>query len=202
MNYAIQSDTLHSRYLESTSRKRTLKHRLLHVTQGLVLLKLGKQEYAIEPGQTIWIPFDWLCALSYFPNTESITVDFSVRLKELFPAQAGYVRHSQLSLALIHRMADCSREEAVYTHLTQVLKDEVQKFEPELWISPLSSTISQWQPEDHGRVTQEQHIVLLAREARKHKLSGLKMQAIAQKLAKGNEQQLSQICKLVTGEAL
>ena len=40
MNYAIQSETCLFPYLEATSRKRATKHSLIHVDQGLVLVKL------------------------------------------------------------------------------------------------------------------------------------------------------------------
>ncbi|MDF4535615.1 AraC family transcriptional regulator, partial [Vibrio parahaemolyticus] len=80
MNYAIQSETRHYPYLEVSARKRALKHSLIRVEQGLLLFRLGKHEYAVEKGQTLWIPFDCLCGLTFFPDTHITPVDFSLRL--------------------------------------------------------------------------------------------------------------------------
>lgn len=72
MNYAIQSETRHYPYLEVSARKRALKHSLIRVEQGLLLFRLGKHEYAVEKGQTLWIPFDCLCGLTFFRTHTSL----------------------------------------------------------------------------------------------------------------------------------
>ncbi|NAW69306.1 AraC family transcriptional regulator [Vibrio sp. V27_P1S3P104] len=202
MNYAIQSETCTFPYLQVTARKRAIKHSLIQVNQGLVLFKLGKQEYAIEAHQALWIPLDCLSALTFFPNTQITKVDFSVRLPDSFPRQAGVIRHSDLSLAVIHRLRENSSTNAVYPHLHQVLKYEVQNFEPKLKMSALSQALSLWCPMQSGHVSKEQHVVLLVREALKRRLSGVKEKEIVDQLFSGQLDQYYQLCQLTLGGPL
>lgn len=202
MNYAIQSETCSFPYLQVTARKRAIKHSLIQVHQGLVLFKLGKQEYAIEAHQALWIPLDCLSALTFFPNTQITKVDFSVRLRDPFPRQAGLIKHSELSLAIINRLRDSLFSDVVYPHLQQVLKYEVQNFEPKLKMSPLSQELSLWHPLQSGHVSKEQHVVLLVREAVKRHLSGGKEAQIVDELFSGQSEQYHQLCQLVLGAPL
>ena len=80
MHYAISHHNNEFPYLVIQPRKRSLKHVLLRVNQGLALLKLGKIEYAIEDGQTVWLPFDALVGLTFFPNTCAQRVEVSCRI--------------------------------------------------------------------------------------------------------------------------
>ncbi|EKO3464009.1 AraC family transcriptional regulator [Vibrio fluvialis] len=201
MNYAIQSETCLFPYLEATSRKRATKHSLIHVDQGLVLVKLGKQEYAVEPNQAVWIPLDCLCSLTFFPNTQISRIDFSVRLRDTFPHQAGLVQHSALSLAVLDRLRHSKREDEVYPHLLQVLKTEVQNFEPKLRVTPFTQALASWSATQHNGISKEQHLVLLVREAMKRRLSGGKEDAIVTELFAGNHVQYQQMCQLVIGDA-
>ncbi len=202
MNYSIQFETCSYPYLEVTPRKRTTKHSLIKVDNGMALFKLGKQEYAVEAGQAIWVPLECLCSVSFFPNTQISRVDFSVRLRDRFPHQAGFITLSDLSLALLTRLAKCQPNEEVYTHLLQVLKDEVKSVEPELIENALSQQLTQWNPNLSDACTKEQHIVLLVREAMKRKLSGKKPQIIIDELFAGNTEQFEQMCHLVLGRNL
>ncbi len=202
MNYAIQSETYFFPYLEVTSRKRAPKHSLIRVESGLALFKLGKQEYAIEPNQAIWIPIDCLCSLSFFPNTTISRVDFSVRLRDQFPHQSGFIKLSNLSFALLERLKEEKPSEEVYPHLLQVLKDEVKKFEPKLIESPLTKKFANWQVNQSQSVSKEHHIVLLIREAMKRKLSGAKTEAIVSELFSNDSNQYEQMCQLVVGQTL
>ncbi len=202
MNYAIQSETFLFPYLEVTPRKRASKHSLVKVERGLALFKLGKQEYAVEAGQAIWIPIECLSSLSFFPNTEITRVDFSVRLRDQFPHQAGFVTLSNLSLALLARLQQSQQGDAVYPHLLQVLKDEVKNFEPKLIESALTKKLAGWKPVQPQTVHKEIHLVLLIREAMKRKLSGAKIQTIAEELFSNDQQQFKQMCQLILGRTL
>ncbi|MCG3735701.1 AraC family transcriptional regulator [Vibrio cincinnatiensis] len=202
MNYAIQSETCTFPYLQVTARKRAIKHSLIQVDQGLVLFKLGKQEYAIETSQALWIPLDCLSALTFFPNTQITKVDFSVRLRDTFPRQAGVIKHSELSSAIINRLRESVASDAVYPHLQQVLKYEVQNFEPKLKMTALSQALNVWHPMQPGHVSKERHVVLLVREAMKRRLSGGKEQGIIDELFSGQCEQYHQLCQLVLGKPL
>lgn len=202
MNYAISSDSCHFSSLETTSRKRATKHSLISVEQGLMLCRLGKVEYSVEPGQLFWIPIECLNALTFFPNTEITRIDFSVRLQEAFPHQAGYVQPTDLSSAIIKRLKTTPREMPTFTHLTQLLKAEVIELRPQLSVSELSHQISHWQPQNPHNLAKEMHMVLLIREAIKRGQSGIKRPAIIAELFQGNEDQYVQWSHLVLGNAL
>lgn len=208
MNYAIQSETCLFPYLEATSRKRAVKHSLIHVERGLVLVKLGKQEYAIEADQALWIPIDCLSALTFFPNTQIQRIDFSVRLHDTFPHQAGLVKHSELSRAVLNRLRQldsaqqASREDEVYLHLLQVIKSEVKNFEPKLPHSTFNQSLAAWSPQAHNGLSKEQHLVLLVREAMKRRLSGGKEAQIVAELFADNNSQYQQMCQIVLGKTL
>lgn len=200
MNYAIQSETCTFPYLQATARKRTSKHSLIQVNHGLVLFRLGKHEYAIEAQQALWIPIDCLCALTFFPNTQITRLDFSVRLRVPFPQQAGVVKLSDVSRSILQRLQEPVSDSPVYPHLLQVLKYEVQNFEPKLKLTGLSQVLSQWTPDSHPRISKECHVALLVREARKRRLSGVKEAQIIEALFADQVEQYQQLCQLILGE--
>ncbi len=202
MNYAIQSEICLFPYLEVTPRKRATKHSLVKVNSGLALFKLGKQEYAIEAGQAIWVPIECLCSLTFLPNTHVTRVDFSVRLKDEFPHQSGFIKLTELSSALLNRMQATKTSDEVYPHLLQVLKDEVKKYEPKLVESDLTKQLNLWQPNQADNLSKEHQVALLIREAMKRKLSGMKLQTIIDELFSGNASQFDQMCQLVLGKSL
>ncbi|KQA26141.1 AraC family transcriptional regulator [Vibrio metoecus] len=202
MNYAIQSETRHYPYLEVTARKRTLKYSLIRVEQGLLLCRLGKHEYAVERGQTLWIPFDCLCGLTFFPDTQITRVDFSLRLNTRFPHNAGLIKCSDLALALLHRLQSCERHHPAFTHLTQLLMLELTTGDPKLKMSPLTQAIAEWQPQAHASVSKEQHVVLLVREALKRSQSGAQTHSIIEQLFANSAEQYQQLCQLILGRAL
>ncbi|WPC75417.1 AraC family transcriptional regulator [Vibrio porteresiae] len=202
MNYAISSDFCHFSSLETTSRKRATKHSLIHVEQGLMLCRLGKVEYAVEAGQSFWIPLECLNALTFFPNTTLTRVDFSVRLQEAFPHQAGYIQPNDLSLAIIKRLKNTSRDMPAFTHLTQLLKIEAIELRPQLAISELSHQISDWQPQKSHRLAKEMHMVLTVREAIKRHQSGAKRTDIIADLFNGDEIQFTQWMTLISETTL
>ncbi|WP_165313130.1 AraC family transcriptional regulator [Vibrio ziniensis] len=202
MNYAIQSEICSFPYLEVTPRKRATKHSLVKVNRGLALFKLGKQEYAIEAGCAIWIPIECLCSLTFLPNTHITRVDFSVRLRDEFPHQSGFIKLTELSSALLNRIQAVKTSDEVYPHLLQVLKDEVKKLEPKLVENDLTKQLSLYQPNQPDNLSKEHQVALLIREAMKRKLSGTKLQTIIDELFSGNAAQFEQMCQLVLGNSL
>ncbi|ELJ8529320.1 AraC family transcriptional regulator [Vibrio cholerae] len=202
MNYAIQSETRHYPYLEVSARKRALKHSLIRVEQGLLLFRLGKHEYAVEKGQTLWIPFDCLCGLTFFPDTHITRVDFSLRLNVRLPHNAGFIKSSELALAVLHRLQNSERHHPTFTHLTQLLMLELTTCDPKLKMSPLTQAITEWQPQAHASVSKEQHVVLLVREALKRSQSGAQTHSIIEELFSGNAEHYHQLCTLILGRTL
>ncbi|MFA0520545.1 AraC family transcriptional regulator, partial [Vibrio sp. 10N.222.55.E8] len=78
---------------------------------------------AVEPGQSVWIPYDCLTSLTYFPNTQINRVDFSVRLTDTFPKQAGYITQTNLSLALLEKLEATKSRTSNANNTEQAFKD-------------------------------------------------------------------------------
>ncbi|MEZ9442212.1 AraC family transcriptional regulator [Vibrio sp. 10N.222.54.F12] len=208
MNFAIEYTSAYFSHLVITPRKKVLKHSLVSVQSGLGLIKLGKQEYAVEPGQSVWVPYDCLTSLTYFPNTQINRVDFSVRLTDSFPRQAGYVTQTNLSSALLEKL-EVTKSRSVKTNNTEqafkdmltVLKQEVLAFKPLLCESALSQRFNQWNVDD-SNLPQEHTLVMVMREAKKRMQSGQKRTLVIDDLFSGKEEEFEQLCMLVFGEDL
>ncbi|WP_299689744.1 AraC family transcriptional regulator [uncultured Vibrio sp.] len=208
MNFAIEYTSAYFSHLVITPRKKVLKHSLVSVQSGLVLIKLGKQEYAVEPGQSIWVPYDCLTSLTYFPNTQINRVDFSVRLTDAFPRQAGYITQTNLSLALLEKLeqtqahtASANNTEQASKDMLAVLKQEVLTFKPLLCESALSLRFNQWNIND-SNLPQEHTLVMVMREAKKRMQSGQKRALVIDELFSGKEEEFAQLCMLVFGHEL
>ena len=172
------------------------------------MIKLGKQEYAVEPGQSIWVPYDCLTSLTYFPNTQVNSVDFSVRLTDSFPRQAGYITQTNLSLALLEKLeftkaraTNANNTEQAFKEMLSVLKQEVLAFKPLLCESALSQRFNQWNIDD-SNLPQEHTLVMVMREAKKRMQSGQKRTLVIDDLFSGKEEEFEQLCMLVFGEDL
>ncbi len=202
MNYAIEFHDTHYPFLTVTARKKTLKHSLLSVVEGLVIIKLGKHEYAIESGQYFWIPQGCLSSLTFLPNSRVHRCDFSVRLNDGFTQQAGFVKPSMLLKALVEKLATVEARSDIQLDLLAVIKHEVLTLSPILSSSALSKAINQWQPGCERTISRELCLVLTLRKARKMKLSGKKEAEIIDELFAGNREEYKQLCLLVFGEAL
>ncbi|UTZ39400.1 AraC family transcriptional regulator [Vibrio campbellii] len=202
MNYAIEFHDANYPFLNVAARKKALKHSLLSVVEGLAIIKLGKHEYAIEPGQHFWIPQGCLSSLTFLPNTRVTRCDFSVRLADAFAQQAGYVKPSALLSALIEKLVMTKARSEHQLDLLAVVKHEVLTLNPMLTGSALTDSINKWKPGCDSQVSIELCLVLTLREARKMKLSGKKQSDIVAKLFNNNEEEYEQLCFLVFGEAL
>ncbi|MDG3085238.1 hypothetical protein P7F88_03620 [Vibrio hannami] len=132
MNYAIEYTKEQSTNLVVTPRKKVLKNCLLHVHEGLVLFKLKKFEYAIEKGQSFWIPADCLTSLTIFPNSVLSKIELSVRLTDAFSSQAGYVSLGNVSGAILNKLAAKTASPEHTANLLQVVRDEIVELNPGL----------------------------------------------------------------------
>ncbi|CAE6945153.1 AraC family transcriptional regulator [Vibrio sp. B1FLJ16] len=202
MNYAIEFHDANYPFLDVTARKKALKHSLISVVEGLVIIKLGKHEYAIEPGQYFWIPQGCLSSLTFLPNSRVHRCDFSVRLSDEFPQQAGFIKPSMLLRALVEKLPTAESRSDIQLDLLVVVKHEVVTLSPALASSALSKSINQWKPGCEARISRELCLVLTLREARKMKLSGKKEAVIVDELFAGNNEEYEQLCFLVFGETL
>ncbi|MGB1320143.1 MAG: AraC family transcriptional regulator [Vibrio gallaecicus] len=201
MNFAIEHISAHFSHLVITPRKKVLKHSLVSVRSGLVLVKLGKQEYAVEKNQSIWIPFDCLTSLTYFPNTEIEQVDFSVRLSDAFPQQAGYIEHTALSKAVLDKLSSYKLSEEHQKNLLSVFKQESLAFKPTLASSSLTEKVNMWSSEE-PTLNQEQTLVMMMREAKKRMQSGQKKPKVIDDLFAGKSEEFDLLSVLVFGHEL
>jgi len=202
MHYAISHQTLQHDFLHSTSRRKLLKHTLLHVKQGLVLAKLGKLEYALEPGESFWLPFDTLTSLTFFPNTSVQSVEVSCRVSAPLPKQAGYVELGELSRALINRLGEETSSVSAQNEIMAVLKTELTMFKPALNENALTHQFSQWRWDGlDSALSNEQQLVLKVREANKMMLSGKKREQVVELLFAGNDAIFVQLEHLLLGKS-
>lgn len=206
MNYAVNVEHNQTQQMKITPRKRNLKHTLLYVEQGLVLVRLGKIEYAVEAGQSWWLPLDCLTSLTYMPDTRYSQIDLSVRLQLDLSHQAGQVHLSPLAHEALLRLRDLQRNEPLFEPLSAILKYEATTFQPQLTESSLTSAILQWRPTSetsdlstNQSLTAELLLALRIREAYKLEQSGQKPLAIAEQLFQGNTEQYQQLKQLLLG---
>jgi hypothetical protein len=197
MNYAVNIETRDSHQLIVTPRKRSLKHSVLYIQSGLALVKLGKKEYAMEPGQVWWLPADCLISLTFLPNSNSLQLDFSQRLRLRCPTQPGLVATSPLAQSALDTLRSIQRDHPLFSSLTEIIKFEAAQWQPKQIESPLSHAISCWQPrptQNHDAlINAEIQLALRLREARKCELSGQTETHMADLLFDGNLSQYQQL---------
>ncbi|CAM4133425.1 MULTISPECIES: hypothetical protein [Vibrio] len=199
MHYAIQFEDKQFDYLSLTSRKPTLKHQLIYVVEGLVSVRLGKLEYAIDKGNFFWLPANCLSALSYFPNTRCKVVEASQRLTKPFPNKAGYVKASELVVALFDRLANVPDPSEHQQVLLSAMQYELLELNPNLQTTSLSHKLNQWDSSSKD-LSIEYQMVMRVKEAEKLRLSGTKEADIAQRLFAGSEQSYQAARLAVLGE--
>ncbi len=202
MNYSVEHQNTVYSFLVTTPRKKRLKHSLIYVESGLVLVKLGKNEYAVEQKSAIWLPFDCLTSVTFVPGSSVSQIDFSVRLQEKFPSQAGFVSLPIVSKAIIEKLSQQNLNDEEIQNLLNVIKDESRTLKPLLDMSPLSLQVSQWSADGESNLSKEMMLVLSLREAKKKMQSGIKRDAVIDEFFAGREEEFEQLAMLVMGEHL
>ncbi|MEZ8824388.1 hypothetical protein AB6E04_08490 [Vibrio amylolyticus] len=203
MNYAVQHQITHYDFLTTTPRKKVIKHSLIRVLEGLALVRLGKNEYAIHKGESIWIPLDCLCSITFFPASTIQTIDFSSRLTINFPASSGQIKPGELLAALLNQLAIKEEDSDDHTQaMLSLLKLEATKLSPKLKLDRFSQAVSSWQPLQTSSLDAQVQLALLIREAKKRALSGQKKPLIAEQLFAGNEKECDQVATLILGQQL
>jgi hypothetical protein len=172
MHYAISFDSNCYPFLLCTPRKKTIKHQLIHVTSGLVLIKLGKIEYAVEPGQDFWLPFDTLTSITFTPQSKCEKVEISSRVIKSFPKQAGYLNSDELILGLLNRLTTIENSDIANDYL-KLIMHELAIQQPHLIENQKTKDIKDWQ-EVNNKLSQELKYMLVIREAQKQIQSGKK----------------------------
>lgn len=199
MHYAISFQSELYDFLVSTSRKKLLKHQLICVEKGLALVKLGKQEYAVEAGQSFWLPFDALTSITYTPKTLVRSVHVSSRVTSQLPKQGGYVELNELMTAVLNRLATLVANREAQLDLLAVLRQELTSLKPVLKESKLSQKINHWKVNQTSSLANELQLVLTVREACKQMKSGKKREQVVSTLFDGNESLLTGLEKTILG---
>jgi galactitol-specific phosphotransferase system IIB component len=199
MHYAISFQAELYDFLASTPRKKLLKHQLICVEQGLVLIKLGKLEYAVEAGQSFWLPFDTLASITYTPATLVRDVQISSRVTLPLAKQGGYVELNELMLALLNRLVTLASNREAQLDLLAVLRQELTSIKPILRESKLTKEINHWTVKQSSTLANELQLVLTVREATKQMKSGKKRSVVVETLFDGNESLLTGLEKSILG---
>ncbi|WP_156684068.1 MULTISPECIES: cupin domain-containing protein [unclassified Vibrio] len=199
MHYAIQFKDQQFDYLSTTSRKPTLKHQLIYLVDGLVTVRLGKNEYALGKGDVFWVPANCLSALSYFPNTHCKVIEASQRLTQPFANKAGYVKVSSLMNILFEKLSHVSDLSEHQQILLSAMQYELLDIQPNLQITSLSRKLSQWETSSK-ELSIEYQMVMRVKEAEKLRLSGIKESEIAKKLFSGSEPSYQATKRAILGE--
>ncbi|MDC5818396.1 AraC family transcriptional regulator [Vibrio europaeus] len=202
MHHAISFQSKLNDFLICTPRKKSLKHQLICVKQGLVLVKLGKLEYAVEAGQSFWLPFDTLTSLTYTPNTIVSSVGVSSRVVAPFPKQGGYIQAEELLSALLNRLEIHNGHHERQVDLLKVVQSELTTLKPELKETRYTKQINQWQADKESSLSNELKLVLRVREANKQMQSGKKRPMVVESLFDGNDALLVSLEQTILGREL
>jgi hypothetical protein len=128
-HFATNVDCQTYPYLVSSSRKKTLQHVWIKVLEGGVILKLGKNDYFIQPNTSFWIPANCLVAATYLPNSRVQQVSFSQRLALDFAKNAGVVPSNAIVSGIFERL---SNAESLDNSYLQVLALEACALAPSI----------------------------------------------------------------------
>ncbi len=207
-HYTIQYQTHYHAYLDAQARKKSLKHQLITVLDGQGLIRLGKQEYICQAGDSIWLPFNCLVAQTWLPGSQLMCCQISVRTQCQLPHQAGFVELTELPLAIVQRLQTqnfcaCALSQQ---RLLQVLLDECQFMQPQLNSQLL--TLDENQPGAFLPPDQQQQfqLALQLRQVMKLMSSGVsKLVAIERTFGqrfRDQEASFEQLCQLILGKSL
>lgn len=198
MNYSIQFELINNPFMSISARKKTLKHQLFYLSSGILLVKIGKHEYAVESGQYFWIPANCLVSITAFPLSKYSKVEISQRLNEPFATQAGYVSVHSIVTNAFELLAKTNLAADYKKVLLQVIKHEATNIKPKLTITDLSQSIAQCR----SQISKENSMALKLREARKSILSGQNKSSIAQQAFNMDIDEFDVLCQAILGERL
>lgn len=199
--------TFHSEthpHLFYTARKKKNHYEFVSVLTGAALIRLGKWEYLVLPGEAFWLPFDALSSITVVPNSSISTIKFSVRTRELLPTNGGYVEISPLLFAGIQKLQSSNLTEHAEQRLLQVMQDELLTASLHTELSVESKSINSYlasltdaKDTADSQVSPDMMMALKVREADKMRKSGAKDEMIAKRYFSGNVPLLQQMFSLL-----
>ncbi|WP_305408266.1 AraC family ligand binding domain-containing protein [Photobacterium leiognathi] len=131
MKQAIEFSNNEHPFLFVGSRRKSHCSYFIVVTNGSVLIRLGKHEHMITKGHGFWIPFDCLHAITVLPGTQYYKVAFSVRMTQPLCTDAGFFVVSPLIRAVLDELSktpvDKHQWEGAEGRLLRVIADQTSK---------------------------------------------------------------------------
>lgn len=129
MKQAIEFSQNEHPFLFVGSRRKSHNAYFIVVTNGSILMRLGKHEHLVSKGHGFWVPFDCLHALTVLPGTCFFKVAFSIRLQQPLCRDAGFFVVSPLLDALLVELTKQPAEKhdwnGVEGRLLKVIADQI-----------------------------------------------------------------------------
>lgn len=193
MNYAIAHLIQDFASLTFYPRKPAIKHRLVMIDQGQALLRLGKEEYLLNPQEVCFVPAHALTGLTFLlpasvqdSQHRHLMLEISTRLDLNLPPNAGKVTPSPLLQACLEKLRtlEFNPDSVELQHLYAVIQDEMSHLAPSLSQLPTLNSLDD--PNIDAQVQLRQALI-----AQK---SGQKMPKIIQDIYQGDANALTRTC--------
>lgn len=156
------------------------------------------------PGESFWLPFDALSAMTVVPNSTISTTQFSIRTRESLPHQGGYVEMTPLLIAGLNKLQSPTMLEQAQQRLLLVIQDELLEASLHTDLSDESKSINAYlsaltenKTTTGYSVSPDMMMALKVREADKMRKSGVKNDMIAARYFSGNVDFLLQACSIL-----
>jgi hypothetical protein len=145
------------------------------------------------PGESFWLPFDALSAMTVVPNSTISCIQFSIRTRESLPHQGGYVEMTPLLIAGLDKLHSPTISEQAQQRLLSVMQDELLEASLHTDLSEESKSINTYlsaltenKTTSGYSVSPDMMMTLKVREADKMRKSGAKNDMIAARYFSGN----------------
>jgi AraC-like DNA-binding protein len=116
MPYPVNFVTLEAKQLMLLGRQREPADQLLHLLEGSLLLRMGREEMVLRRGDSFWLPADCLHGLTLLQGCRLIRVSFSIRVSQSRPQSAGHLLLPALLPPLLARLDEMQQTQTLAWH--------------------------------------------------------------------------------------
>lgn len=139
MPYPVHFITLEAKQLMLLGRQRAPTDQLLHLRDGSLLLRMGREEMVLRRGDSFWLPADCLHGLTLLQGCRLVRISFSIRVRQSRPQSAGHLLLPALLAPLLQRLDEQQQTQVLEWQgpagrLLRVIADLL----PELRLTPYS----------------------------------------------------------------